>query len=266
MDWAELIDALSILLLIPYADTHSIAASFVGGKFAEATRQLLAAIRTHTLRRLGVEDCLIGTSLLEPTVRRLMGGLEGLRWQSGSPPEFDSSQPYHMTGKDKVSFFCTTTSYRRKHMLLLGRDVFRPHQSFDFVKANLCSSAFPAIFSPIREAETFPGTGSTLELFGDGGMFDNLPFFPAIEVLAQVQKHAVALSDEQDASTKAVYRRYKNPDLIIAAALDESPASDRAGDGVAFEGLFTIIKRASVLKNNLKIEFEELLARMRSSR
>jgi hypothetical protein len=56
-------------------------------------------------------------------------------------------------------------------------------------------------------------------LFSDGGIFDNLPFFPAIVVLSEVQSAAGEPLDPRQAY-QDLKTRFENPALFIAAALD----------------------------------------------
>ena len=70
---------------------------------------------------------------------------------------------------------------------VLGRDFLRYDPSYDFIMAGLSSSAFPSVFAPRTESDVVPGRGKSDVYFADGGMFDNLPFMPAIEILREVQ-------------------------------------------------------------------------------
>ena len=80
-------------------------------------------------------------------------------------------------------------------------------------------------------------------------MFDNLPFFPSIEVLAAVQAH-YRFHSELD-PIESLAGRVENPDLLIAAALDASPDSATA---TGFDTQRKIWARANRLKKNLKID------------
>ena len=243
----SLIDAISELFLLPHQATVSIARQFVAGHFARATQMFLRGLQRETLRRLDIRYAVMGTSLLERRVRDLLGEGCGLR--------LDRPQPYSR-GDRRASFFGTATALGRRHSILLGRDFLRPSTSYDFVKAALASSAFPAVFSPIREAEILPGIGSADELFADGGMFDNLPFFPAIEVLSSVQRDYRSASGL--GSYESLQRRAAAPDLIFAASLDASPDLQSTG---SFADRKAIKRRASSLQKNLKIASFDFVAR-----
>src|SRR5207244_9188509 len=88
------------------------------------------------------------------------------------------------------------------------------------------SSAFPAIFSPVRASEIFPGAGHHQSWIADGGMFDNLPFLPAIDLLAQVQSDYRAHSSPSAAAF--LRRRHAVPDLFVAGALNVNPETQAA--------------------------------------
>ena len=81
-----------------------------------------------------------------------------------------------------------------------------------------------------------PGRGRTYRFFGDGGMFDNLPLLPAIEILAAIQKsettsqpskgplHASDLTRYRKEVLTAVGERSNSPSIFIAAGLDARPS------------------------------------------
>jgi predicted acylesterase/phospholipase RssA len=243
-----LIDAISELFLLPHQRTATIAAEFIAGHFAKAASAFFRAVKKETLRRLDIEHALMGTSLLAPLARTLLGEGYGIdlsrvqpyHWAPGSP-----GQP----APHPVSFFSTTTLLGTKESLLLGRDFLRPSPRYDFAEAGLASSAFPAVFSPRQEAQVLPGFGRPDVLLADGGMFDNLPFFAAIEVLSEVQRsyrHSNGLG-----SADFLARRWRQPDLFIAGALDAAP--DAASDE-PFSSLPAVFERATSLQKNVKIE------------
>lgn len=243
-----LIDAISELFLLPHKRTARIAAGFIAGHFAEAASAFFSAVKKETLRRLDIEYALMGTSLLAPLARTLLGEryridlsrVQPYHWAPGSP-----GQP----APHPVSFFSTTTLLGTKESLLLGRDFLRPSPSYDFAEAGLASSAFPAVFSPRQEAQVQPGFGRPDVLLADGGMFDNLPFFAAIEVLAEVQWTYRRSNGLRSADFLA--KRYRQPDLFIAGALDAAPD---AATGEPFPSLSTVLGRAASLQKNVKIE------------
>jgi len=248
-----LIDAISGVFLIPHGRTRSIASEFVAGHVTTALNRFWRQVERETLPSLDIETFLMGTSLLEPLARRLLGERYGIA--------LNNCQPYHF-GQHPVSFFCTTSDFHERRSLLLGRDFlcdnnfFHVPGSYDFVNATLCSSAFPIVFSPRCEAHLLPGRGRKDVLLADGGMFDNLPFFPAIEVLRDVQAdyrgkcRAGRTPAEQKAEAlKFLGERQREPDLIISAALDADP------DTVAPEDLDTlsaIARRVRSLEKNVK--------------
>src|SRR4029077_8767616 len=190
----------------------------------------LKQMKKETLRRLDVEFSLMGVSLLEPTARRLLG--------SGYGIPLHVPQPFL---DDKIAFFATTTNLQKETTFLLGREHIGEGESFDFVQGTLASSAFPAIFAPRRESDVFPGTGRTDVLFTDGGMFDNLPFIPTIEVMAAVQhahfesvcsrevERPLGCSDFTPMTFLA--QRHAAPDLFIAGSLNIPPEEDEYHDG-----------------------------------
>jgi predicted acylesterase/phospholipase RssA len=251
-----MIDGISNLLFIPHRATASIAAQFVAGHVTQAAKKLLKEMQKETLKRLDVEYALMGVSLLEPMARRLLGADCGIL--------LDIPQPFL---EDHIALFATTTNLQNETTFLLGRELIGEGASFDFVQGTLASSAFPAIFAPRRESDIFPGTGRTDVLFSDGGMFDNLPFIPTIELMAAVQ-HAYfesvcqrdvgrpfGCSDFTPMSFLAL--RHAAPDLFIAGSLNIPPEEDEYHDG-DFDDLLTIHRRASSLQDNIKIRaFQE---------
>jgi predicted acylesterase/phospholipase RssA len=235
-----LIDALSNLLLVPHRKTSMIAAEFIAGHVTKATKQLLDQMKSETLRRLEIEYALMGVSLLEPTAQRLLGDGYGIR--------LDTSQPFQHDG---IAFFATTTNLMTETSHLLGLYSVGKGQSYDFVQAALASSAFPAIFAPRREADIFPGVGRSDVLFSDGGMFDNLPFIPTLELLADIQRLHRAQTPGID-SIAFLGDRHAKPDLFIAGSLNVPPESEPE-DEQAFGDLIAIARRASSLQYNVKI-------------
>lgn len=237
-----LIDAISTAFLIPLAETSKIASQFVARHITEAVKEFLLSVRKETLHRLDIQNALMGTSLIENAARTLLGhGRLGI--------DLDTQQPYHDAADPdrSISFFGTTSDLNRRRPLLLPRDIGSDDSAaYDFVKAALSSSAFPAVFSPRQEAEVLAGKGATNVLFSDGGMFDNLPFFPAIEVLSSVQKQWREPLGETP--LQSLQRRYSQPDLFIAAALES--AGDACADA---EDILEINQRAGSLKVNIKL-------------
>jgi predicted acylesterase/phospholipase RssA len=260
-----LIDALSNLFLIPHDKTLAIAREFVAGHFSKALNCFLAQVRKETLPSLDIKDAIMGTSLLEDTSEKLIAG-------SGTNTHIslDRVQPYHQ-GDTPVSFFATTSCVNRRMSLVLGRDFFTVDPSYDFLKAALSSSAFPAAFAPRTEAELVPGSGRTDLFFADGGMFDNLPFLPAVEILTAVQSsgRSANLQDsrepqprEIDAILDRLQKRTETPDVFIAVGLDADPPIEKQ----EFDNFIKVKKRASSLKKNGKIEsFRRLSVRTHKS-
>jgi predicted acylesterase/phospholipase RssA len=235
---AVLVDAISDLAMIPHKKTGEIASEFVAGHVTKAVHELLQQLRDETLNRLGITHAVLGTSLLEPTARTLLGEKFGI--------SLSTTQPYR-----NIGFFATTSDLRRACSIVLGGCDIRPG-SYDFIQAALASSAFPAIFSPRRESEVAPGLGDASRLFFDGGVFDNLPYIPAIQALADVQRAYRAQTDRD--SVEFLRQRHLNPDLFLVGSLDingEDP-DEETGKG-PFNNLVAITKRAKILSNNIKI-------------
>jgi predicted acylesterase/phospholipase RssA len=242
-----LIDAISELLLLPHENTKEIAAEFVAGHFTEATRRLIQGVREETLQRLDIVDAVMGASLLEPTARRLLGSMVGY--------SMDTRQPYNRAG---IALFGTSTNLKHQQPVLLGRYKFRI-PSYDFVNACLASSAFPAVFAPRREDQIFPGLGDPDEIYSDGGMFDNLPISPALEILTASQR--CWINNSKTDSLNALCMRVENPDLFITGSLDITASENDA----IFDNLVSIRKRAGTLQNNVKIKaFEDISCRISS--
>ena len=218
------IDTLSELFIIPPAETIKAGTDFLAGRFAKAASTLAGLIRVNTLDSLGIRYAVIGTSLLEGAARKLMGA-------SICGVDLDQRQPYipkgWKEGRKATAIFCTTAYVNQRWPLLLGRDALtNAAPYFRFVYAALSSSAFPAAFPARHEAEVFPGTGAETNLFCDGGMFDNLPFIPAIELLRETQ--AIRFNDSKQTPKQFLLNRLKAPDLIISGGFDPLPSDGSA--------------------------------------
>ena len=244
-----LIDALSDLFLIPHRKTQKVASDFVAGDVTGAVKELLTHLRTETIRRLEIQRAVLGTSLLEGVADRLL--------VSGNLHHRASRQPFM---SERISFFGTTTNlYTQSAVLLGGPDAYRG-APYDFVEAALASSAFPAVFAPRAESLVFPGSGNPEVLFADGGMFDNLPFLPAIEVLSQAQWGYRQTQAAQLTTTELLLQRRTRPDLLIAGALDPVPPSNEREPRV-YDSIALVHERAGSLRHNVKIRSFELAAR-----
>lgn len=238
-----LIDALSTLFLIPHRNTARIAADFVAGHITRAVAKFLRQLETETLDRLEIEHAVLGASLLEPVTRMLLCQDPNIR--------FDKPQPFG----PRIVFVCTTTSLATQSPYLLGYD---DTPTYDFVQAALASCAFPAVFEPRRESQVYPGLGRSDVLFSDGGMFDNLPFLPALYILRQTQLDF--WKDPPGGKTwhDLLRNKYEKPDLILAASLDANPEVIE-GD---FPDVIKIWQRKETLQNNVKIRAFEAMSRI----
>ena len=122
--------------------------------------------------------------------------------------------------------------------------------TWNFVFATLSSSAFPAVFAPRQEADVLPGTGRVDRLFADGGMFDNLPFFPAIEILEAGQNTPKPGEQRTAASVLSrVRERAKHRDIFIAAGLNAAPEA-----ASTYDTFFKIQSRAGELSVESKVK------------
>lgn len=241
-----LIDAISDLLLIPHSQTRTIAASFVAGKASVAVKKLVQQIRAETIRRLDIEGAIIDTSLLEERAAELL--------LNASTSSRSTRQPYQAHG---IACFGTATDLKTQTATLLGGNGVLADYPYDFVEAALASSAFPAVFEPRRESAVFPGRGSTDALLADGGMFDNLPFLPAIEILSQAQRGYRATRGAAETTLEGVRRRLESPDLMIVGALRPRPMADDP-EGNVYDSIETVRRRANSLKHDVKIRSFEL--------
>ncbi len=239
-----LIDAISRFFTIPLTDTNEIARRFVAGQVGPAVHTMLSRIKEHSLARLDVQSAVIGASLLEEEAKKLIGG-DGVN--------LGHAQPFQ-NANTRIAFLATTTNLGAQLQVMLWDQYALYDRPYDFIQAALSSSAFPAVFAPRRNSDVFPGWGRTDIRYSDGGMFDNLPFLPAIEVLSQVQM------DESEAWAKNharmfdyVVERRDNPDLFLTGALNARPeyAEDRAGP---FHYFNDIAARAWTLADNSKIQ------------
>ena len=202
----------------------------------------MGQLKRETVRRLDVEDAIIGVTLLEKAFQGVLYG------ESMPPPlAYSRRQPFAGAG---IGFYCTTTDLGSEAAVILGDDTPFPGRPWDFMECCLASSAFPAVFSPRRESDLFPGSGLFNRRYADGGMFDNLPFLPAIRILATIQsEHREQLFPN---ALDGLRSRWERPDLMLVGALDINPeeAPDRDGP---FDSIPAIGKRAATLRNNVKI-------------
>jgi hypothetical protein len=248
---SALIDAISDLFLIPHRETRDIAAQFIAGHTAQATDRFLRQLRTETIRRLDIERAVIGTSLLEQVAVELL--------TSGTAPDRLEYQPFQSAN---IGFYGTATNLKTQSAVLLGSksSAPRPEAPFDFVEAALASSAFPVVFPPRPESQVFPGTGRPDVLLADGGMFDNLPFLPAIEILSKCQVGYRRTAGRERTRLEWIQTELRQPDLLIAGALDPRPEVDEQV-GQTYDSIEAVRRRAGALKHNVKIRSFEKASR-----
>lgn len=240
-----LTDALSDLFLLPHTVTLLIAARFVSGHITEAIKLFAKELQKETLQRLSIETCVMGSDLIEKTAAELLFPKEA------NFERFDT-QPY-LSGNPEdpgTAFFATATHLNRRATILLGRDfpveVPAPAR-YDFLEGCLSSSAFPVVFAPRAVSCLFPGRGRTNILLCDGGIFDNLPFFPAIRVLSELQESRG--KNEPGGAYERLRKRQKKPALLIAAGLECNPHRN----GELPSDVVEMYALASALSNNVKI-------------
>jgi hypothetical protein len=166
----------------------------------------------------------------------------------GGRVELDHPQPFR---ESNIAFLATTTNLGAQSSTVLWHDYGKYLQPYDFIQAALASSAFPTVFAPRRESDVFPGWGRTDVRYSDGGMFDNLPFQPAIETLMKVQMEESELLTVRQIHEYAK-DRYDNPDLFLTGALNASPESAEGADE-PFDYFHKIGPRAWSLGDNSKI-------------
>lgn len=229
-----LIDAISDLFLIPYRATARIAAEFVAGHVSRAMNTFWTQIKTETIDRLGIHDALIGSSLLERETRLVLGDVPA------------DVQPF--LEPSRIAFFATAVNLATEWLTILGAE---PAASrYDLIEALLASSAFPMAFAPRRASALYPGSGRRDVLYGDGGMFDNLPFLPAFEVLREVQADRLQSTRGRGLWREELVRRHRQPDLFLTGALNVRQTDDPAE---AYDSLRKIAARATSLEDNEKI-------------
>ncbi|HTS51560.1 MAG TPA: patatin-like phospholipase family protein [Bryobacteraceae bacterium] len=240
------VDAISDIFMIPHRRTASIAAELISGHVTKATYSFLYQLRKESLLRLDIRYAIMGASLLEQTARQLLGA---------PLLNLNCVQPYQgvKAGQD-IAFFATTTDLGSKTPHLLGRRPADHAVPYDFVEAGLSSSAFPCVFAPRRQSDVVPGQGAIDVRYSDGGMFDNLPFLPAIDILSEVQTEYRKTTSISPRDFLA--HRHAWPDLFLAGSLNVNPEDDPSDDGKKnspFETIFAINARTKLLENNQKI-------------
>ena len=244
-----LLDAISTLLVIPYAHTKKLASDIVSGSITQALGNLLRHLREDTLPSLGIREYLMGVSLLRCVAERLLLVAHGT---SSLHP-----QPYLNSVGKGVALFGVSTNLATWESKLLGNPAHFDG-SFDLIEAVLSSSAFPSVFQPRREADIYPGLGDQNIVYADGGMFDNLPFFSAIDVLESVQTSYVEEHGPDDAAEaltfarKNLQRRHEAPDLFIVGSLEAEPDTALAS-AARYDSIVSVLNRAGTLNSNLKI-------------
>jgi predicted acylesterase/phospholipase RssA len=229
-----LIDAISDLFLIPYRATARIAAEFVAGHVTRATHTFWTQIKTETIDRLGIYDALIGSSLLERETRLVLGDVK------------QDVQPF--LEQSRIAFFATAVNLVTEWITILGAQLTADR--YDLIEALLASSAFPMAFAPRRASALYPGVGRRDVFYGDGGMFDNLPFMPAFEVLREVQMDRLQSTLGQGRWREELVRRHREPDLFLVGALNIRQTEDEPD---AYDSLRKIAARATSLEDNEKI-------------
>jgi predicted acylesterase/phospholipase RssA len=229
-----LIDAISDLFLIPYRATARIAAEFVAGHVTRATHTFWTQIKTETIDRLGIHDALIGSSLLERETRLVLGDVS------------QDVQPF--LEHSRIAFFATAVNLVTEWITILGSQLTADR--YDLIEALLASSAFPMAFAPRRASALYPGVGRRDVFYGDGGMFDNLPFIPAFEVLREVQVDHLDSTMGQGRWRDELVRRHREPDLFLVGALNIRQTEDEPD---AYDSLRKIAARAISLEDNEKI-------------
>lgn len=229
-----LIDAISDLFLIPYRATARIAAEFVAGHVTRATHTFWTQIKTETIDRLGIYDALIGSSLLERETRLVLGDVA------------QDVQPF--LERSRIAFFATAVNLVTEWITILGAQLSADR--YDLIEALLASSAFPMAFAPRRASALYPGVGRRDVFYGDGGMFDNLPFMPAFEVLHEVQMDRLQSTLGQGRWRDELVRRHREPDLFLVGALNIRQKEDEPD---AYDSLRKIAARATSLEDNEKI-------------
>ncbi|MGA3204805.1 MAG: patatin-like phospholipase family protein [Bryobacteraceae bacterium] len=228
------IDAISDLFLIPYRATARIAAEFVAGHFTRATNTFWTQIKTETIDRLGISDALIGSSLLERETRLVLGDVK------------QDVQPF--LEHSRIAFFATAVNLVTEWITILGAQLTADR--YDLIEALLASSAFPMAFAPRRASALYPGVGRRDVFYGDGGMFDNLPFLPAFEVLREVQMDRLQGTLGRGRWRDELVRRHREPDLFLVGALNIRQTEDEPD---AYDSLRKIAARATSLEDNEKI-------------
>lgn len=268
-----LLDALSDMFLLPHRRTSELASLVVAGRLAEATNGFLKLLRSETLPRLGIREAVLGTSLLELRAGELLA-LGPTQVTDGPWGLGCGGQPFMgtRTGLDadevlrrQIAFFGTTTDLGTESMQLLGA-LAPGAEPFDVVEATLASSAFPAVFAPRCERQVRPGRGRDDVFLADGGMFDNLPFLPAYDILraAQLSEHAALLRracswdaqqrlQGQEELLGRLKELHQRPDLFLVGALNVNPEQQYQGQPKVYEDLSAISSRAGSLHDNVKI-------------
>ncbi len=229
-----LIDAISDLFLIPYRATARIAAEFVAGHVTRATHTFWTQIKTETIDRLGIHDALIGSSLLERETRLVLGDVS------------QDVQPF--LEHSRIAFFATAVNLVTEWITILGSQLSADR--YDLIEALLASSAFPMAFAPRRASALYPGVGRRDVFYGDGGMFDNLPFQPAFEVLREVQMDRLQSTLGRGRWRDELVRRHREPDLFLVGALNIRQTED---ESEVYDSLRRIAARAISLEDNEKI-------------
>ncbi len=248
-----LVDAISDVFMIPHRKTSDIAAELISGHVTQATYSFLSQLRQESLQRLDIRYAIMGASLLSQTARQLLGA---------PMLNLNCVQPYQDVNPGRgIAFFATTTDLGSKTPYLLGQRPANHAVPYDFVEASLSSSAFPCVFAPRRQSDVQPGQGAIDVRYSDGGMFDNLPFLPAIDILSQVQREFRQTTTMTARDFLA--QRHAWPDLFLAGSLNVNPEDDPADDGKRenpFDTIFAINARTKMLENNQKIRSFETAA------
>jgi predicted acylesterase/phospholipase RssA len=169
---------------------------------------------------LGQADYLIGTEGLAKVINDVLGA-------AAHDPAADP-QPFL---DDGIAFFATATQLETAGQVLLGSNLYANAgaKRWSFANVLFASSAFPAMFRPVSNEDLHPGVKTKTAHLIDGGVFDNLPAIPAVDMLAALQVGDADLMTKADPASTArrrLHERLDAPDLVLVVSLSLPPVGD----------------------------------------
>lgn len=216
--------ALGELLAAPVDPLERFVDALQRGQLVVALRRFDQALQGSTL---GTSAYLMGTAGLDRALNAVMSAADVPGWRT-------AQQPFLSAG---MGFFATATRLETEGQVLLGaatdQQGYPEVASWSFPHMLHGSAAFPGLFEPVSHALLHPADHALEEPVHliDGGVFDNLPVVPAIDVVAALQDGEAAARPTPSTPRQRLRDRLAVPDLFVVVSLDDQPvATEHSAD------------------------------------